>query len=91
MIFTIFMFCFRELRLQPASLVGDLGKCSIFLKDFVLGQERWLDSQEHVLLLQRTHIWFQVALLGGSQPPVTLVPGELLLFLGSLTSVCLVN
>lgn len=39
-----------------------------------------------ITLAEGTHIWFQELLLGGSQPPVTLVPGELLPFLGAPTS-----
>lgn len=41
-----------------------------------VGLESWLSSQESLLLLQKTRVWFSEPMLGGSQPSVTPAPGN---------------
>lgn len=74
----------RQLDCHELGASQGIGSKTASRKSHMAGKMAW--QLRACIALQRTHIWFQATLLGGSQPPVTLVLGELLLFLWSLTS-----
>lgn len=49
----------------------------LFIDRCFMGLEKWLSGQESLMLLQETRVTVPAYTSGGSQPPVSPVPGAL--------------